>query len=154
MEIKIENYLDNETIREVVIDELRSQIKEHFKNEENAKRLLSNLAYHIVREEIEKIVPNYEQELVDKVASLIQDKGSVSFNLFDFDKYGSGRSKSLGARIIEQTVEENKQLIKDKVLQAIQERDYSDEALLKLENLSENFSSNIYDFVELMRGKK
>lgn len=154
MEIRIENYLDNETIREVVIDELRSQVKEHFRNEENAKRLLSNLAYHIVREEIEKIVPNYEKELVDKVASLIRDKASVSFNLFDFDTYGSGRSKSLGAKIVEQTVQENKDLIKQKVLQAIQEKDYSDEALLKLESLSENFSSNIYDFVELMRGKK
>jgi cysteinyl-tRNA synthetase len=154
MEVKIEDYLDKETIREIVIDELRSQIKEHFRNEENAKRLLSNLAYHIVREEVEKIVPNYEQELVDKVASLIKDKSSVSFNLFDFDSYGSGRSKSLGAKIVEQTVQENRELIKEKVIQAIQEKDYSDEALLKLESISENFSSNIYDFVELMRSKK
>ena len=153
MEIKVEHYLDHEAIKEAVEDELRNQVRKHFANEENAKRLLGNLAYHIVREEVDKIVPDFEQELIEKVASLIRDKSSVSFNLFDYDSYGSGRSKSLGAKIVEQTVKENQQLIKDKVVQAIQEKDYSEEALIKLENLSEEFTSNIYNFVELMRSK-
>lgn len=154
MEIKIEDYLSDGEIKEIVQDELRNQIRDHFKNEENAKRLLINLSYHFVREEIEKILPDFEQDLISKVGKLLNDKSSVEFNLFDFDSYGSGRSKSLGAKIVEQTVEENRQLIKDKVVEAIQNKDYSEEALLKLENLSENFTSNIYDFVELMRGKK
>lgn len=154
MEIKIEDYLSDGEIKEIVQDELRGQIRDHFKNEENAKRLLINLSYRFVKEEIEKILPDFEQDLVSKVVELLNDKSSVGFNLFDFDKYGSGRSKSLGAKIIEQTIEENKQLIKNKVVEAIQNKDYSEEALLKLENLSENFTSNIYDFVELMRCKK
>ncbi len=73
MEIKIENYLDEQAIREIAEDELRIQVKKHFSNEENAKRLLSNLAYHIVQEEVNKIVPNYEEELVSKIAKLIID---------------------------------------------------------------------------------
>lgn len=154
MEINVEDYLDHKAIQEIVEDELRAQVRKHFTNEENAKRLLTNLSYHIVKEEVNKIVPNFEQELIEKVASLIRDKSSVSFNLFDFDTYGSGRSKSLGAKIVEQTVEENRQLIKDKVVEAIQERDYSEEALIKLENLSEEFAGNIYNFVELVRSKK
>lgn len=154
MEINITDYLNHEEIEEIAQDEVRVQIREHFKNEENAKRLLSNLAYHIVSEEVNKIVPDYEQELVNKVASLIKDKKSVDFCLFDFDRYGSGRSKSLGAKIVEQTVEENRQLIKDRVIESIQNKDYSEEAFLRLENLSENFTSNIYDFVEMMRSKK
>ena len=101
-----------------------------------------------------KIVPNFEQELIEKVASLIRDKSSVSFNLFDFDTYESGRSKSLGAKIVEQTVEENRQLIKDKVIQTIQERDYSEDAWSKFENLAEQFTSNVYDFVDLIKTKK
>lgn len=153
MEIKIENYLDHAEIKEIVADELRNQIRGHFTNEENAKRLLSNLAYHIVKEEINKIVPNYEQELLDKVVTIINDK-NLGYQVFDFDTYGSGRSKSLGAQIVEETVRENKQLIKDKVIEGIQNRDYSDEAMIKLENLSDSFASNIYDFVELMRAKK
>jgi hypothetical protein len=154
MEINITDYLSHQEIKEIAQDEVRVQIREHFKNEENAKRLLSNLAYHVVSEEVNKIVPNYEQELIDKVVSLIRDEKSVGFTLFDFDAYGSGRSKSLGAVIVEQTVKENQQLIKDKVIETIQNADYTDEALMKFENLAESFTSNIYDFVEMMRSKK
>ena len=154
MEIKFEDYLSDEQIREILRDELRLQVRKHFDNEENSKRLLSNLAYHIVKEEIEKIVPDYEVELIKKVSELITDEKSISFNLFDFDTYGTGRGKSLGAKIVEQTVEANKQLIKDKVVEAIQNRDYSEEALIKLEHLSEEFTSNIFDFVELIRSRK
>lgn len=153
MEIRIEDYLNHEEIKETVQYELRNQVKAHFRDEENAKRLLSNLAYHIVQEEINKIVPNYHEDLVKKVSKLIRDEQSVSFNLFDFDSYGLGRRKSLGAIIVEQTVEENKQLIKDKIIEAIQNKDYSEVALTQLERLSDSFASNIYDFVELMRGK-
>lgn len=154
MEIKFEDYLSRGEIKDILEEELRNQIIKHFNNEENAKRLLSNLAYHVVREEVNKIVPNYEQELVEKVTSLIKDSSSVSFNLFDFDIYGSGRGRSLGAKIVEQTVNENRELIKTKVIEAIQGRDYSDEAILKLENLSDSFASNIYEFVEMMKTKK
>lgn len=153
MEIKIEDYLSDGDIKEILQDELRVQVRNHFSNEENAKRLLSNLAYHIVKEEINKIVPNYEEDLIKKVSKLIQDKNSLGFNLFDFDSWGAGRNKSLGAKIVEQTVEENRQLIKDKVIEAIQNKDYSEEALLKLESLGEEFIGNIYNFVELMREK-
>lgn len=152
MEINIVDYLSKQEIKEIAQDEVRVQIREHFKNEENAKRLLSNLAYHIVTEEVDKIVPNYEQELIRKVAELINKK-DLSYHLFDFDTYGGGKARSLGAKYIEETVRENQQLIKDKVVEGIQNKNYSEEALLRLENLSENFTSNIYDFVEMMRTK-
>jgi hypothetical protein len=154
MEIKIENYLNHEEIKEVVIDELRLQIKKHFSNEENANRLLINLSYAIVKEEVDKIVPNHQEFLVKKVAEIINSKSSTSFCVFDFDSYGSGRNKSLGAKIVEETISENKQLIKDKVIESIVNKDYSEEAWNKFESLAESFTSNIYDFVEAMRSKK
>lgn len=152
MDINFKDHLSNDEIKEIISDELRAQIKSHFKNEDNAKRLLANLAYQIVQEEVNKIVPNYEQELIGKVASLIQEK-DLTYHVFNFD-YLNGSAKSLGARIIEQTVQENKELIKSKVIEGIQKKDYSEESLIKLENLSDSFTSNIYDFVELMRNKK
>lgn len=153
MEIKIEDYLDQEEIKGIVVDELRNQVRLHFKNEENARRLLSNLAYQMVTDEVDKIVPNYQEELITKVAKLINEK-DLGYHLFNFDTYGNGAARSLGAKIIEETVRENRQLIKDRVIEGIQNRDYSEEAMIKLENLSDDFASNIYDFVELMRDKK
>ena len=154
MEIKIENYLNHEEIKEVVIDELRLQVKKHFSNEENANRLLINLSYAIVKDEVDKIVPNHQEVLVKRVAGIINKESDTAFCLFDFDNYGSGRRKSLGAKIVEETVAENKQLIKDKVIESIVNKDYSEEAWNKFESLAESFTSNIYDFVEAMRSKK
>ena len=153
MDIKITDYLQQHEIKEIVSDELRVQIREHFRNEENAIRLLSNLAYQLVSEEVEKIVPNYEKELVEKVVSLLNDKKTVSYRLFDFD-YNTGNAKSLGAKIVENTVRENQQLIKDKVIDTIHNANYSEDALIKFESLAEEFTSNIYEFVEMMRTKK
>lgn len=152
MEIKIENYLDETEIKEIVENELRIQIRQHFKNEENARRLTSNIAYEIVTDEVNKIIPNYEQELINKVVELLSKK-DLTYHIFDFDTYGGGKARSLGAKIMEEAVRENKQLIKDKVVEGIQNRDYSEEAMIKLENLGEDFASNIYNFVELMRNK-
>ena len=153
MEIKIEDYLSDGEIKEIVQDELRNQIRKFFSgSEDNTQRLLSNLAYSVVQEEVNKIVPNYEDELVSKVAKLINEK-DLSFQVFNYN-YSTNAPVSFGAKVIENTVKENQQLIKDRVVEAIQNKDYSEEALLKLENLSETFTSNIYDFVELMRGKK
>ena len=153
MDIKITDYLQQHEIKEIDSDELRAQIREHFRNEENARRLLSNLSYQLVSEEVEKIVPNYEKELVEKVVSLLNDKKAVSYRLFDFE-YNTGNAKSLGAKIVENTVRENQQLIKDKVINTIQNADYSEEALIKFESLAEEFTSNIYEFVEMMRDRK
>ena len=153
MDIKITDYLQQHEIKEIVSDELRVQIREHFRNEENARRLLSNLAYHMVTEEVNKIVPDYEKDLVEKVVSLLQDKQSLNYRLFDFD-YNTGNAKSLGAKIVENTIRENQQLIKDKVIDTIHNANYSEDALIKFESLAEEFTSNIYSFVELMRTKK
>jgi hypothetical protein len=151
MEINIENYLSDSEIKEIVVDELRNQIRQHFRDESNANRLLSNLAHSIVQDEVEKIVPNHHETLVKKVASLIQGK-DLSYYVFNH-RYSDGKPESYGAKLIEQTVIENKEVIKQKVVDAIQNKDYSDEALIKLENLSESFASNIYSFVELIRSK-
>lgn len=153
MEISFKDYLSHEEIKEIVSDELRLQIRQHFKNEENANRLLSNLAYHIVSEEVDKIVPNHKEIIIKKVASLIT-KNDLHYHIYNFDTYRDGKAVSLGAKIIEETVRENKQLIKDRVIETIQNRDYNDDAWNKFESLAEDFTSNIYAFVDMMRTKK
>lgn len=150
MEVKIEDYLSDDQIREILQDELRIQVSKHFDNETNAQRLISNLAYQMVYDEVDKILPNYHEKLVQKVVEMI-DKPST-FNLFDYH-YTDGSPKSVGAKIIVDAVNQNKELIKNKVVETIQNRDYSDEVFNRFEKLGENFASNIYDLVELMRSK-
>ena len=151
MEINFTDYLSQEQIREFCDDELRNQIRTYFRDENNANRLIINLSYQFMRDEIEKITPNYEKQITEKVASLIAEN-DLSFHLFDFDSYGSGRQKSLGAKIYEQAVQENKELIKSRIVECIKNKDFSESIFSKFESLSENFMGNIYDLVELMRG--
>ena len=153
MEINFKDYLSDNEVKEIVQDELRIQVRKLFSGtEENTQRLLSNLAYAIVRDEVDKIVPNYEQDLVNKVAELIKSK-DLSFHVFNYH-HSTNAPTSFGSKVIEQTVKENQQLIKDKVVKTIQEADYSEQALMKFESLADDFTSNIYDFVNLMRDKK
>ena len=153
MEINFKDYLSDDEVKEIVQDELRIQVRKFFSGtEENTQRLLSNLAYSIVRDEVDKIVPNYEEELVNKVAELVKSK-DLSFHVFNYH-YSTNAPTSFGSKLIEQTVKENQQLIKDKVVKTIQETDYSEQALMKFESLADDFTSNIYDFVNLMRDKK
>ena len=152
MEINFKDYLSDDEVKEIVQDELRIQVRKLFSGtEENTQRLLSNLAYAIVRDEVDKIVPNYEEQLVNKVAELIKGK-DLSFHVFNYH-YSTNAPTSFGSKVIEQTVKENQQLIKDKVVKTIQETDYSEQALMKFESLADDFTSNIYDFVNLMRDK-
>ena len=153
MEINFKDYLSDDEVKEIVQDELRIQVRKLFSGtEENTQRLLSNLAYAIVRDEVDKIVPNYEEELINKVAELVKSK-DLSFHVFNYH-YSTNAPTSFGSKVIEQTVKENQQLIKDKVVKTIQETDYSEQALMKFESLADDFTSNIYDFVNLMRDKK
>lgn len=80
MDIKFEDYLSDSQIREILESELREQVRAHFKSEQNAERLLSNLAYGMVYDEIDKILPNYHSNLVSKVEEMIKEPSS--FNLF------------------------------------------------------------------------
>jgi hypothetical protein len=148
MNIKIEKYLSEEEIKDIVSDEIRTQIRKLFDTEKNAQRLLSNLSYQIVFDEVDKTIPNCLEVIANNTKKIIGE--SSSYNVFRDSSYGS--PKSLAYQIMEQAVSENKELINTKVKDTIVNTDYSKEIWDKFEELGENFISNIYDIVKL--GKK
>lgn len=152
MEIDIKDYLSDSEIKKIVSDELREQVKKMFNNESNATRILSNMAYSIIQEEVDKIVPNHKDLIVKKTAELIKGK-DFSHHVFNY-KFSDGKPHSLGAKIIDETVMENKQLIKDLVVKSFHEKDYSEDVSCKFEKLAEDFTSNIYELVEALNFKK
>lgn len=151
MTIDIRDHLSDEDLKEIAIDEFRASLRKHFDSEDNATRILSNLAYQMVYDAVDKIIPGYQDVLEKKVAHIINNM-NYDHSIFNFD-YLSGRPKSLGANIIQSTVNDNKDLIKQRVIESIQNKDYSEGAWCKFESLAEDFTSNIYDFVELIKTK-
>lgn len=150
MEINLTEYLTKEEVKEIVINEVKDQIRQFFKDEKNSMRLLSNLSYQIVFDEVDKIVPNCREMIVDKTTEVL--KNSINYAVFHKSSFGS--SASLATQIVEAAVKDNKEMINQKVKETITSHDYRDEIWSKFEELSETFISNIYSIVELGRKKK
>ena len=150
MEINIQDHLTSEEIKEIVIDELRLNIRSLLQNEKNAERILSNLSYAIVYDEIDKTFPNSREYIKNKTLDVIRN--SNSYSIFRF-KWNTGEAESLGAKYIEEAVKENKSLLVDKVKETIENHDYSSKIWDIFENLGENFMSNIYEIVSIGRNK-
>lgn len=150
MEINISDYLSQDEIKEIVTEELRNQIINHFRNESEAQRLLSNLAHDFVFNEIEKITPEYKSQVIEKVKSILKE--DISYYVFK-THYITNEPQSFASKTIDQTIKENIDLFKQKIISDVLAKDYSENALCKFETLAENFTANIYDFVEAMRSK-
>ena len=46
MNINFKDYLSEEEIKEIIIDELRKKAREHFCNEKEFTRILTNISYY------------------------------------------------------------------------------------------------------------
>lgn len=148
--VNIENYLSESEIKEIVIDQVRSEVSKLFKNEQEAQRLLSNLSYEIVFNEVDKVVPNSLSLITEKVNDLITSK-DLSFYVFYDGEYSK---ESLGMTYLKDAIKQNKDLINQKVKDTITNHDYSQEIWNKFEELADTFTSNIYAITELGRNKK
>lgn len=147
-EINVEDYLSQDEIKQIVIDQVKSEVRELFKTEENAKRILSNLSYELVFNEIDKVIPNSRQLIIEKTTSILNN--IQSYSVFRNRDYGKA---SLAYELMEQAVRENKDLLNHKVKETITDKDYSQEIWSKFEELGETFMSNIYAISELGRSK-
>jgi len=148
--INITDYLSQEEIKSIVADQLRESIKAMFKSESDAQRLLSNLSYQIVFDEIDKVIPNSRELVIEKTTSILKD--IKSYQVFRDASYGG--KTSLAYDILTNTVRNNVALIDQKVKEKITNHDYSDEIWSRYENLAESFISNIYEIVRLGREGK
>lgn len=146
----ITDYLSREKMVEIATEIFQDKCKDYFSSEENTMRILSNLSYKVVGEEIDKVVPNHKRVIIGKVAEIIKNK-DLSGQIFR-NHWASNKPESLASIIVEETVRENRQLIKERVIQSIKEKDFSEDTLMKFEQLTEDFTSNIYDMVQTLKG--
>lgn len=151
MEIKlnITDYLSREEIKQIIIEEIRQSAAKVFKDEENIKRILSNTAYQIIFDEVEKIVPNCKGIIEEKTKSIIENFSSYS--VFREGSYGT--PKSLASSYVEDFVKNNKELVLEKVKDTIVNHDFSPEIWQHFEKLGSNFQDLIYEIAELGKSK-
>ena len=117
MEIRIENYLDEDEIKQIVKEELRDEIRKEIKDI-GVSTIISNIGYHHVFEIMNKEIDGYEEQVKEQVKKIIE--GLTSYSVFrKKDLYE--HEDSLGQKYLEKSIEENKDIINNKVVQILNE---------------------------------
>ena len=76
MNINFKDYLSDEEIKEIVIDELRKEARNHFCNEKEFTRILTNISYYELWKKIEEEVPNSQDIIKEKVKEKLNEISS------------------------------------------------------------------------------
>ena len=112
MNINIMDYLSNEEIKEICKEELRYNIKKIFSNEKETTRIITNLSYYELWEEIEEEVPNCKELIKEKTKEKLNEISSYDV-LREKGEFNS--ENSVAQDILENCVIENKYIIENKV---------------------------------------
>jgi vacuolar-type H+-ATPase subunit H len=115
MTINVEDYLS----RDEIVDEIRYQIRR--KVDKDAERILSNTAYDVVFEAVNKALDGKMQETIkNKVLVIINELND--FNVFrSADAWGS--PQTVGMKVLNEAIEENRPAIKERVRELVNRYD-------------------------------
>lgn len=113
MEIKIEDYLSEEEIKEIVSDEIRKHVRncvgEVSVSQDRARVMLTVLAKQIARDGIQGLIPNFKEALNEHIKEEIK-----KIQLHDFFTNNMGW-RSDGNKLINSVLSDNKELIDSKI---------------------------------------
>ena len=130
MQIRVEDYLSKEEITEAIRYRLDDAIRR------DSERILSNTAYGVVFEAVNKALDGKMQETIKaKVVEIINELSD--FNVFrKTDAWGN--PETVGTKILNEAIEENSQAIKEKVKETVDGYDISSQIELRLKDSLED----------------
>ena len=144
MNINIENYLSEEEIKDICKEGLRNNIKKQFSSEKEIMRIITNLSYYELWEEIEKEVPNCKNIIKEK--TIMQLNNISTYDVIRRkDEFNS--SNSVAQEFIENYVKENKEIIENKVKTILNELSKTD-IKYEIEEIIENYIENLFRSVK------
>lgn len=114
IEINLNEFVSSDDIREICLDEVRMAIRKQFKTDADTKRIISNIGYEIIKNEVEKIIPNFTDMIVEQTSRICKE-GIGTYTVFS-KAYGWGDKDSLGLTILNEEVKNNRDIIKQKVI--------------------------------------
>lgn len=115
MNIKLEDYLTGDEIKEVLRQSLREKYDSYL--EDNFERMVSNAAYKVVWESVDEVIDGtFKQQLEDNVKK--QMKNFNEFNLFRKPDAWD-REPNNAYKLLMESVQNNKHLIDERVQEVI-----------------------------------
>lgn len=121
MEVNIQDYLSNNEIKEIVKEQFANRVSKIFNTEYDTERIIGNLSYKFIWKVVdEEIGDNFQNRIKEKVVKIINDL--TDFCVFrrksDYEK-----EESIGQKILNEAVQENADIIKNKVKKHLENLD-------------------------------
>lgn len=155
LEIRLEDYLTINEIKDVVRDEFAASIAKTLNKETDLTRIIGNIAHEIVFDEVKKYIPEFKELLVENVRELIEKKDFQWYMFRGRDVWNI--EEGPGLTIIKETLNSNKEVLKKRIEDAINNFDIraliSDYLDKKMEEVANEFGK-ISDFLYEISSKQ
>lgn len=118
MNIDIEKYISEEEIKQIISEEIREYVRNHFRDKNDMERIFSNSAYHVLWKEVDSLYDgNMSQIIKDKIISIISSDTPYLGIFRKKDVWDRDESESY--KIMVQTIKQNTDIIKNNVIDAM-----------------------------------
>ena len=145
-EIKVDDYLTEDEIKDIVIDEVRSSVRS--KNEENLTRIIKNASHYWFHDIVSEVMgENFNEKIEEQVKEILSKVSS--YTVIRDGGYGEKPSKAY--LLMQEYVEKHKSILENKVKEKIENLSEFDVIGYEgREEIASSVSQAIYDVV--MRG--
>lgn len=154
LEIKLEDYLTLDEIKDIVRDEFAASVAKTLSKETDLTRIIGNIAHEIVFDEVKKYIPEFKELLVKNVKQIMEKK-DYRWEIFRCKDVWE-KEEGPGLTIIKETLNANKDAMKKRIEDAINNfdvkelcKDYLDK---KMEEVANEFGK-ISDFLYAISSK-
>lgn len=112
MEVNIMDYLNGEEIKECIKEELKKQISNYI-DKIGIDTFISNISYINVFKKIDEEIPDFEMQIKEKVKNIIENLSDYCV----FKEKSVWEKESVGQKLLNNAVEENKNILNEKVIE-------------------------------------
>lgn len=131
IKISLENYLDENEIKEACKSAIRDVVFEKYSKEAEFDRLLTNLSYEFIFKQVSELIKEDSVLLISKkVKEILQDKNTIRYEIFrKADAWE--RSESIGISLLNQAIKDNEKVLKEKVKETFEQYDFGNTEEIK-----------------------
>lgn len=139
--LNVDDYLTFEEKRNIVKELFAEQVSELLSKESNITRIISNISHEIVFNEVQKFIPNYEEQIKLNVQNTLREN---NLNYYIFKRKDAwDKDESLAIKYLNETVNANKEILQSKIKDCIENYNYE-------KDVSENISNKFSEMAETL----
>lgn len=159
VKINIDDYLSEEEKKEIAIDVFRNQVKTQLfksidgtvQSDSEVQRVIGNISYEIVFNEVQKYIPDAKKMVKDKVSKILKEK---DFSYYIFRKKDAwDKEESLAITYLNQEVKSNEEMFKARIKKEMEEFDLGDDLNKELSNKFDKLADTMYSLSDLFINK-